>query len=363
MADTVLLAIGTRKGLWLATSTDGRRSWDLAGPHHPMTAVYAVAIDTRRSSPRLLAGVTSEHFGPSVSTSDDLGATWREPDHAPVAFPADTDTALAQVWQLAPGPESEPDVVYAGVEPSALFRSTDGGVTYELVRGLWDHPHRSGWTPGYGGQAVHTVLAHPTDPRRVVVAMSTGGVYRTGDGGETWQASNAGIRAYFLPDEYPEFGQCVHKVAQHPSWPDRLFLQNHHGVYRSEDGAASWQSIAEGLPADFGFPMLTHPTRKDVIYTFPLTADGLRFPPEGRCRVFRSEDGGGSWTALTKGLPASGFWSVVLRDGMCVDDAFPAGVYFGARCGEVYGSRDEGDRWERIAAHLPDVLCVRAAVV
>ncbi|SHN47326.1 WD40/YVTN/BNR-like repeat-containing protein [Cryptosporangium aurantiacum] len=363
MANTALLAIGTRKGLWLATSDDGRASWQVSGPHHPMTDVYAVAIDVRGATPRLLAGITSEHFGPSVSVSDDLGATWYEPDHAPVAFPAETGAALGRVWQLAPGPVSEPDVVYAGVEPSALFRSDDGGRTYSLVEGLWNHPHREHWTPGYGGMAVHTVLPHPTDPRRLTVAMSTGGVYVSDDAGETWASSNTGVKAYFLPDPYPEFGQCVHKLAQNLAEPDRFYLQNHHGVYRSDDGAASWQSIADGLPSDFGFPIVAHPHRPDVVYNFPLVADAKRFPPDARCRVYRSEDAGKSWEGLSAGLPEGEFWSAVLRDALCVDNADPAGVYFGARTGEVYASRDEGESWQLVAAHLPDVLCVRASLV
>jgi photosystem II stability/assembly factor-like uncharacterized protein len=362
MTDRVLLAIGTRKGLWLATSWDGRAKWEVTGPHHPMTDVYAVGIDTRHDPPRLLAGVTSEHYGPSVATSDDLGATWQEPDHAPVAFPEDTGAALARVWQLAPGPASEPEVVYAGVEPSAVFRSTDGGRTYEFNRGLWDHPHREHWEPGFGGKAVHTVIPHPTDGQRVTVAMSTGGVYQTGDGGTSWRASNTGIKVSFAPDPYPEYGQCVHKIAQHPDHPDRFFAQNHHGVYRSDDGATTWQSIADGLPSDFGFPMVVHSHRPEVVYNFPLQADRMRFPPEGRARVYRSEDAGKSWEALGHGLP-DGFWSAVMRDAMCVDNAEPAGVYFGSRTGEVYASRDEGDSWQRVVEHLPDVLCVRAAVI
>ncbi|MGA8117209.1 MAG: exo-alpha-sialidase [Actinocatenispora sp.] len=361
-AGTVLLAVGTGKGLFLATSAD-RSAWQVTGPHFAMTDVYAIGIDIRPARPRLLIGMTSEHFGPSVAVSDDLGASWQEPDHAPVSFPEDTGESLARVWQLAPGPADQPDVVYAGVEPSALFRSEDGGRSFALVRGLWDHPHRPEWTPGFGGKAVHTVLPHPSDPTRVTVAMSTGGVYRSTDGGTSWRAANNGIRVGFMPDPFPEFGQCVHKVSQHPQRPEQLFAQNHGGVYRSDDGGGRWTSIAAGLPSDFGFPMVSHPHRPGVVYTFPLVADSYRMPPDGRCRVFRSDDAGENWTALSRGLPQEGFHTVVLRDAMSTDDADPAGIYFGTRSGEVYGSNDEGDSWQRIAAHLPDVLCVRAAVV
>jgi hypothetical protein len=353
---TVVLAIGTRKGLWLASSSDGRATWEVTGPQHPMNDVYAVGFDTRRAMPRLFAGITSEHYGPSVAFSDDLGAGWQEPDHAPIAFPADTDTALTRVWQFAFGP---PDVVYAGVEPSALFRSVDGGESFELVRGLWEHPHRPEWTPGFGGQAIHSILPHPTDEARVTVAMSTGGVYATTDGGASWQPRNVGIQAYRMPDRFPEFGQCVHKIALHPDRPERLFAQNHHGVYRSDDGAQTWQSIAEGLPTDFGFPMVVHPHRPDVIYNFPITADATRYAPAGTCAVYRSEDAGKSWDPLTAGLP-TGFWNGVLRDAMCVDTVDPAGVYFGTRSGSVYASRDEGEHWQPVVEQLPDVLCVRA---
>jgi len=357
----ILLAIGTRKGLWLARSSD-RRNWEISGPQFPVADVKAVAIDTRRETPRLLAGVLNSHFGPTMVTSDDLGATWSEPDDAPIAFPADTEAALEGVWQLRPGPAAEPDVVYAGVEPSALFRSTDGGRTFELVRGLWDHPHRTEWFPGGGGKALHTIIPHPQDANRMAVAMSTGGVYQTVDGGQSWKPTNTGITAEFLP-EPPEYGQCVHKVAAHPSEPDRMYLQNHGGVFRSVDAGQTWQSIADGLPDDFGFPMVAHPHRPGVIYNFPLTASMMRFPPKGRCAVYRSENGGDSWTELSDGLPEQGFWSAVMRDAMCADDADPAGIYFGSRNGEVYASADEGDHWRLVADHLPDVLCVRAAVI
>jgi len=360
---TVLLMVGTAKGLFLAHSDNDRKAWELSGPHYPMTGVYAVGIDRRRGAARLLAGVTSSHFGPSVATSDDLGETWQEPQSAPIAFPTDTGAALARVWQFAPGPPDAPNRVYAGVEPSALFVSDDGGVTYDLVRGLWDHPHREQWGAGFGGQAVHTVLPHPAEPGTVLVAMSTGGVYRTTDGGTSWQPSNTGIKAYFLPDQYPEFGQCPHKVARHLELPDQMFLQNHHGVYRSDDGGVTWHSIAEGLPSDFGFAMVVHPHRPGVVYSFPLEADGMRFPPDRRCRVYRTRDAGTTWEALSDGLPTEPFYPTVLRDAMCTDDAYPAGVYFGTRSGEVYASNDEGDSWQQVASHLPDVLCVRAAVV
>ncbi len=360
---TTLLAIGTGKGLFLARSADDRRTWQVSGPHSLMNSVYAVCIDTRRATPRLLAGVTSSHFGPSVAVSDDLGETWQEPDQAPIAFPEETGASLVQVWQLAAGPASEPDVVYAGSQPSALFRSTDRGRTYEIVRPLWDHPHREQWGAGFGGQAIHTILPDPRDPASVLVAMSTGGVYRTADGGASWAPSNTGIRVVFSPDEWPEYGQCVHKVARDAADTDRFYTQVHHGVYRSEDAGATWRSIADGLPSDFGFAMVAHPRRSGVIYNFPLTADGHRHPPENKCRVYRSQDSGKTWEALSQGLPSEPFYPSVLRDAMCADNASTTGVYFGTRSGEVYASRDEGDSWQLVAQHLPDVTCVRAAEV
>lgn len=364
MTDAVLL-IGTRKGVVVGRSRGGRRSWDLQPLALMMNEVYGLGIDARGAVPRLFAGATSGHWGPSLFHSDDLGASWSEPDRAPVAFPEDSGVSLARVWQVQPGSEREPGVVYAGVEPHALFRSEDGGITFSLVQGLFDHPHRTSWQPGGGGACLHTVLPHPDDPQRMLVALSAGGVYRTSDGGASWDAANKGIQAYWMPEDqrFPEFGQCVHKVSSHPSRPERLFAQNHFGVYRSDNGGDSWQAIETGLPANFGFPVVVHPRLPETLYVFPLVADSERMPPERRCRVYRSQDAGESWDALTEGLPQEGYHAAVLRDAMCTDGADPAGVYFGTRAGEVYASPDGGDSWELVVDHLPDVLSLRATAL
>lgn len=357
-----LLAIGTTKGLFLARSADGRRTWQLSGPHLAMTSIYAVAIDTRRSPARVLVSSSSEHWGPGVYRSDDLGESWQEPEKGAVAFPADTGQALARVWQLVPS-ASEDGVVWAGSEPHGLFRSEDGGEHFSFVRALWDHPHRPEWGSGYGGGAIHTVLPHPHDPASLLVAMSTGGVYRSEDGGSSWSASNSGVKAYFNPDPWPEFGQCVHKVARDAADPQRLYLQNHHGVYRSDDGGASWISIADTLPTDFGFAMVTHPRRGGVAYSFPVAADAERFPPGKACRVYRTEDAGASWSPSGSGLPDGDYYGIVLRDALCTDDDDPACVYVGTRNGDVFAGTEDGEHWTTVVSHLPDVLCVRAAVV
>jgi hypothetical protein len=356
---TDLLAIGTRKGLWLARSDDDRRSWTLDGPHFLSQEIAAVSIDTRRSPGRLLAGVHSEHWGPTVAWSDDLGATWHEPDHGAIRFPEDTGAALKRVWQLCPDSAGRPGVVWAGCEPHSLWRSEDGGASFDLVRGLWEHPHRPQWGAGFGGGAVHTVLPDPHS-EHVLVAMSAGGVYVSDDGATGWAPANRGISAYFMPDPDPEFGQCVHKVAADAAGSARLYAQNHHGVYRTDDGGKSWTSIAAGLPSDFGFPMVASPSVPGTAWVIPLVADAERVPPDGRLRVHRTRDAGETWTELGSGLP-DGYWSVVLRDAFCSDAADPTGLYVGTRDGCVYASSDEGDSFALVAHHLPDVLTVRAA--
>ncbi|WP_411102627.1 WD40/YVTN/BNR-like repeat-containing protein [Streptomyces sp. cmx-4-9] len=359
MAD-VLLLVGTRKGLFTGRRR-GDGPWEFDGPHFNAQAVYAVAIDRRGPAPRLLVGADSAHWGPSVFSSDDLGASWREPAAAAVKFPKDTGASLERVWQLHPAGPEAPDVVYAGTEPAALFRSTDRGESFELVRPLWEHPSRKSWVPGGGGEGLHTVITDPHDREAVTVAVSTAGVFRSKDGGASWSPSNDGVAAVFLPDPYPEFGQCVHKIAQDAADTDRLYLQNHWGVYRSDDAGARWTDIGGSLPSDFGFAVAAHPHRPDTAYVFPLNADSDRVPAEHRCRVFRTRDAGATWEPLTHGLPTGDHYGTVLRDALCTDDADPAGVYFGNRNGEVYASHDDGDHWQLLADHLPDVLCVRAA--
>jgi photosystem II stability/assembly factor-like uncharacterized protein len=358
MAETLLM-IGTRKGLWMGWSDEHRESWKISEPQFLMNEIFAVAVDTREPQPRLLAGAMSSHFGPQVFRSDDLGATWQETPNGAIRFPEDTGSALEQVWQLTVGAPDEPGVIYAGTQPSALFRSEDRGESFSMVRGLWDHPHREEWGAGFGGQAIHTII--PEDKQHMTVAMSTGGVYKTSDGGESWRPANVGIKAYFFPDPWPEFGQCVHKVARNPDQPQRMYAQNHHGVYRTDDGGEQWISIADGLPSDFGFPIVVDPHDPDTVYVFPLIADRERIPPGGKPRVFRSRDAGSSWTELGDGLPADGFYSCVMRDGMCADNAPTTGLYIGTRDGSVYASSNAGDSWATIAEHLPDVMCVRAA--
>jgi hypothetical protein len=357
----VVVLVGTTKGAFLVASDPARARWEVAGPYFPGQAVYALALDTRGRR-RLLAAKSSMHFGAVVVHSDDLGRTWTEPERAPVRFPEESGVSLAQIWQLVPGPADQPDVVYAGVEPAALFVSRDAGETFTLNQGLFDHPHRKEWQPGGGGLCLHTIVP---GERALTIAISTGGVYRSDDGGETWAPRNQGICARFLPpgSQYPEFGQCVHKVAPHPTDPRRLYLQHHWGVYRSDDGGDSWNDIGAGLPSDFGFPIAVHPRDGETVFVLPLESDEFRVTPEARLRVYRSRDGGDSWSALTEGLPQGGAYETVLRDGLAVDALAPAGVYFGTRSGKLYGSSDEGDGWRLLCEGLPPVVCVKTALL
>jgi hypothetical protein len=270
---------------------------------------------------------------------------------------------LKNIWQITLGRPDEPNVLYCGVEPAALFETRDAGETWSLVRGLFDHPQRPRWMPGNGGLALHTILLDPADNQRLYVAISAGGVYRTNDGGQTWTAQNRGIRAMFMPDKSPEFGQCVHKIAMHPGRPERLFLQNHWGVYRSDNGADDWTDIGNGLPSDFGFVTVMHPRNPDCAYIVPVESDEFRCACEGRLRVYRTRNGGASWEPLMRGLPQKRAYETVLRDAMTADSFDPVGIYFGTRSGQLFASRDEGRTWQKILEGLPSVVCVRSAVV
>jgi photosystem II stability/assembly factor-like uncharacterized protein len=294
-----------------------------------------------------------------LCSSDDLGASWSEPEAAPIRFPEGSELALKNLWQIALDPH-EADTVWCGVEPAALFVSRDAGGSWSLVRGLHDHPHRPQWQPGGGGLCLHTVVPDATDRRRLWVGISTAGVYRSDDGGETWTAKNRNIRAPFLPEPYPEFGQCVHKLVQHPARPSTLYLQHHWGVYRSDDAGDSWRDIGRSLPTDFGFPVVAHPGEAETVYVLPLTSDEFRCTPEGQLRVWRTRDGGESWEALARGLPQEHAFETVLRDSMTAMAAEPPGIFFGTRSGKVFGTRDGGESWSSLIDGLPPVVCVRA---
>jgi photosystem II stability/assembly factor-like uncharacterized protein len=358
----VLVLVGTMKGAFILRSNGARARWETGGPWFPGQAVYALAYDGRAGRRRLWAGTGSMHWGAVLRSSDDFGKTWTNPETANVRFPVESGVSLKQIWQIRPGRDEEPDTLYAGVEPAALFESHDAGATWDLNRGLFDHPHRSQWQPGGGGLCLHTIVLDP-GPRRLSVAVSTGGYYRSDDGGRTWQPKNQGVRAEFMPDKYPEFGQCVHKVVAHPSRPQRLFLQNHWGLYRSDDAGDSWRDIANGVPSDFGFAMVMHPHDPDTVYIVPIESDEFRCTPEGKLRVYRTRDAGASWEPLTRGLPQKDALETVLRDAMAADPLNPAGIYFGTRSGQLWGSNDGGSSWNLIRAGLPPIVCVRAVVV
>jgi photosystem II stability/assembly factor-like uncharacterized protein len=359
----VLVMVGTMKGAFLVRSDASRKRWSVGGPYSVGSPVYAMALDTRAGRNRLWWSNQSFRWGTFLSSSDDFGKTVTEPETYSIKFPTDSGLALKNIWQIRMGREDEPDTIYCGVEPSCLFVSRDGGKSWSPVEGLLKHPHRPKWTPGGGGMCLHTIVPHPTKRDSMIIAMSTGGCYRTDDGGATWQARNQGVRAEFLPEKFPEFGQCVHKIGRDAANPERLYLQNHWGLYRSDDGGDSWKDIANGVPSDFGFSMVAHPHDGDTAYIVPIESDEYRCTPEGKLRVYRTQNAGKSWEPMTKGLPQKNAMETVLRDAMGSDTLDPAGIYFGTRSGKVYGSHDDGKSWQVILEGVPPVVCVHAAVV
>jgi serine/threonine protein kinase len=359
----VLLLVGTNKGAFFLRSSRDRSRWDVAGPYFHGQGIYAMAYDGRSDRHRLWVSANNVMWGAFLRSSDDFGRIWTNPLEASIRFPTESGASLRNIWQICLGRNDEPEKLYCGVEPAALFESGDQGESWSMARGLYDHPHRPRWMPSNGGLILHTILPDPCNKDRMYVAVSAGGVYRTEDGGTTWQARNNGVRVVFLPEKYPEFGQCVHKIVLHESRPERLFLQNHWGLYRSDNRGDSWQDIARGVPSDFGFAMLMHPHDADCVYIVPVESDEFRCTPEGHLRVYRTRNAGGSWETLDRGLPQKGAYETVLRDALSSDSLDPAGIYFGTRSGKVYGSRDEGKSWKKIVEGLPQILCVKAAVV
>jgi photosystem II stability/assembly factor-like uncharacterized protein len=360
----LLLLLGTAKGVFLLRSPAGNRAdWQLAGPYCPGHKIYALALDQRKGRHRLWASRFNNHWGTVLAHSDDFGRDWHVPEDPNIKFPDGSGDALKQIWEVKLGPPGQDDVLYAGVEPAALFKSTDAGESWHLVRGLYDHPHRKQWHPGGGGLCLHTIVPDPANPQRMYVAISTGGVYRSEDGGESWRPRNKGVSAVYMPGDPPEFGQCVHRIVMHPSNPNRLFLQNHWGLFRTDDGAESWVDIGKDFPWTFGFPMAVHPRQPETVYILPVESDQFRCTPEGKLRVWRSNDAGNSWHELSRGLPQENALETVLRHGMDTDPLTPAGVYFGTESGKVYGSADDGDSWRLLQEGLPPVLCVKAVVI
>ncbi len=362
----VRVLVGTRKGAFVLTSDEGRRDWQVGGPFFGGWELYHL-----KGSPadpdRIWASQSGGWFGQVVQRSDDGGRTW-----APVGNEFRYDGVpgthqwydgtphpweFARVWHLEPS-LTDPDTVYAGVEDAALFKTTDGGSSWTELSGLRTHGSGPHWQPGAGGMCLHTILLHPTDESRIFTAVSAAGAFRSDDGGASWAAINKGLQSGGIPDPEAEVGHCVHNLAMHPSRPDTLFMQKHWDVMRSDDAGGSWHEISGDLPSDFGFPIDVHAHEPETVYVVPIESDSNHVPPEGRLRVYRSRTGGGQWEPLTNGLPQEHCYVNVLRDAMAVDRLDECGVYFGTTGGQVYCSPDGGDSWDAIVRDLPAVLSV-----
>ena len=358
MAKRVLILLGTKKGAFIVEGDALRRSWELRGPFCETWPMNHVIADPATGT--IYGGGGEAWFGPAVWRSEDLGASWTHSSEG-LAYEAGEEP-VKSVWSVAPDGGS----LYAGVEPAGLFRSDDGGRSWRHVAGLREHPSRPHWQPGGAGLILHSIVGDPDDRRRLWVGISSAGVFHSGDGGATWEPRNRGTRADFLPEgqNYPEYGQCVHCLVMAQGIPDRLYQQNHCGMYRSDDGGRHWESIEVGLPSSFGFPAAVHPRDPATLYLLPLNGDSAgRYVPDGKAAVWRTRDGGNRWEALREGMPQKNTFFGVLRQAMATDRLEPAGVYFGTSTGGLFASADEGDSWTCIAQHLPSILSVETLVV
>lgn len=365
----VTLLIATRKGLWTLASDAARRSWKLAGPHFLGNIVHHAMLDPRDGR-TLLAAAPTGHLGPTVFRSTDRGRTWKEAAQPP-AFKPDSGRSVDHTFWLTPGPASQPGVWYAGTSPQGLFRSDDGGATWSGVDGFNEHPRRKEWCGGDQDQTpdggkLHSVIVDPRNPRQMYVSMSGGGTFESTDGGADWKPLNQGVKADFSPVPDPEFGHDPHCARMSPADPNRLYQQNHCGIFRLDRPATRWTDIGENMPkavGSIGFPVVLHPRDPETLWVFPMDGTSVwpRTSPDGKPAVYATRDGGESWQRLAAGLPASQAWWTVKRQAMTADRLDPVGLYFGTTSGELWLSRDEGAGWKCIAQHLPEIYAVEVA--
>lgn len=360
MSTRVHLLLGSKKGVFFLDGDEGRRTWKVRGPYQG-GGVYHVNYDPR--SGMCFASLNDYWFGSAIGRSPDFGETWLEEKVAGLRYPEGSGLTLERVWQISPGPESRPGLVYAGVEPAGLFASEDWGATWHEVTGLTQHPTRARWEPGNGGLCLHSILVDPEHSQQIWVGISAAGVFRSEDAGQTWHHANRGLRVELPESSTPEWGQCIHKLAMHPSRPQVIFGQNHWGTYRSDDGGGSWTEVTEGLPSDFGFPIAVHPREPDTIWVVPEVSGFKHFVPDGAMAAWRSRDGGAHWQRLDDGLPREHAYLGILRDALAVDTLDPCGVYVATNTGQVFASSDEGDHWQLIADYLPPLYAIEVAVV
>ena len=362
----VRVLVGTKKGAFILTSDGSRKTWDVSGPHFGGWEIYHL-----KGSPvdpnRIYVSQSTGWFGQMIQRSNDGGKTW---DAVGNKFVYDGVPGTHQwydgtphpwefkrVWHLEPS-LSDPDLVYAGVEDAALFRTTDGGTSWHEMSGLRNHGSGPHWAPGAGGLCLHTIVQDPSNSKRMFIAISAAGAFRTDDGGTSWRPINQGLRSEYIPDPNAEVGHCVHRIAMHPARPNTLFMQKHWDVMRTNNAGDTWTEVSGNLPTDFGFAIDVHAHEPETIYVVPIKSDSEHYPPDGKLRVFRSRSGGNEWEALTKGLPQRDCYVNVLRDAMAVDSLDPCGIYFGTSGGQVYGSPDGGDNWTALVHDLPAVMSV-----
>ena len=358
--DDVMLLVGTKKGAFIISSDHSRKDWKVSGPHCDTNDVFHLVYDSRNGG-TLLAAANDSFWGSQIKISHDLGQSWSAAEQNPKISDG-SGLTFGRAWHIKPGRESEPGVLYLGAEPASLFRSHDWGNTWEQHGSVTRHPSRDRWEPGLGGLCMHSMVLDPRSQQKMWVGISAVGVFMTEDGGETWEPKNHGVRADFLPEPFPEFGQCPHKLLSHPAKPDTLYQQNHCGVYRSDDGGDHWHDITDGLPSRFGFVLGLHSQDPDTIYVMPedhatteQVGGSKRYVPDAKMIVYRSRNGGNDWEPLTNGLPQNHAYIHSMREGMATDSMDPCGIYLGTSTGQVFYSRDDGDNWELLVEYLPPI--------